>query len=183
VLSMPCVDEKVVGGIDNHKDLHFAAVVDVAGNVLGERAFATTRAGYRSLLKWMRGFGRVSKVGVEQTGSHGAGIVRHFGLAGIPVLEVTGPDKADRRARGKDDGLDAVAAAQAALAGKRLRPAKQRDGRIEALRVLRTTRQTAVKACRAALQQLRNTIVAARASLVHPADRADPGDGLTARRA
>ncbi len=35
---MPCVDEKVVGGIDTHKDLHFAAVVDVAGNVLGERA-------------------------------------------------------------------------------------------------------------------------------------------------
>jgi len=161
VLSMPCVDERVVGGIDTHKDLHFAAVVDVGGNVLGERAFATTRAGYRSLTKWMASFGRVSKVGVEQTGSYGAGIVRHLGLAGISVLEVTGPDKADRRARGKNDGLDAVAAAQAALSGKRIRPAKQRDGRIEALRVLRTTRQTAVKARRAALQQLRNTIVAA----------------------
>jgi transposase len=77
------------------------------------------------------------------------------------VLEVTAPEKADRRARGKDDRLDAVAAALAALNGKRIRPAKRGDGRIEALRVLRTTRQTAVKARHAALQQLRNTIVAA----------------------
>jgi transposase len=161
VLSMPCVDEKVIGGIDTHKDLHFAAVVDVTGEVLGERAFATTRQGYRSLIKWMAGFGRVGKVGVEQTGSYGAGVVRHLGLAGIPVLEVTGPDKGERRARGKDDALDAVAAAQAALTGKRISVAKRRDGRIEALRVLRTTRQTAIKARRAALQQLRNTIIAA----------------------
>jgi transposase len=161
VLSMPCVDEKVIGGIDTHKDLHFAAVVDVTGTVLGERAFATTRQGYRALLKWMASFGRVEKVGVEQTGSYGAGIVRHLALAGIPVLEVTGPDKADRRARGKDDAIDAVAAAQAALTGKRISVAKRRDGRIEALRVLRATRQTAVKARRAALQHLRCTIIAA----------------------
>jgi transposase len=161
VLSMPCVDESVVGGIDTHKDLHFAAVVDVTGGVLGTRAFATTRAGYRSLLAWMRSFGRVSRVGVEQTGSYGAGVVRHLARAGIPVLEVTGPDKADRRGRGKDDPIDAVAAALAAIHGKRVSVAKTRDGRIEALRVLRTTRQTAVKARRAALQQLHNTIIAA----------------------
>ena len=161
MISMPCVDEKVIGGIDTHKDLHFAAVVDVTGTVLGERAFATTRQGYRALLKWMASFGRVEKVGVEQTGSYGAGIVRHLALAGIPVLEVTGPDKADRRARGKDDTIDAVAAAQAALDGKRISVAKRRDGRIEALRVLRATRQTAVKARRAALQHLRCTIIAA----------------------
>jgi transposase len=96
---MPCVDEKVIGGVATHKDLHFAAVVDVTGRVLGTRAFATTRAGYRSLVRWMASFGRVEKVGAEQTGSYGAGIVRQLALAGIPVLEVTGPDKADRRAR------------------------------------------------------------------------------------
>jgi transposase len=77
------------------------------------------------------------------------------------VLEVTGADKAERRSRGKDDTLDAINAARAALDGKRTSVAKQRDGEIEALRVLRVTRQTAVKARRAALQQLRNTIVAA----------------------
>jgi transposase len=150
MLSLPCVEEKVIGGIDTHKDLHFAAVVDVAGAVLGTRAFATTRAGSRALLTWMRSFGRVEKVGVEQTGFYGAGVVRHLALAGIPVLEVTGPDTSDRRTRGKDDAIDAVAAARAALTGKRVSVAKHRDGRIKALRVLRTTRQTAVKARRAA---------------------------------
>jgi transposase len=119
--------------------------------VLGQRAFATIRQGYRALLKWMAGFGRVEKVGVEQSGSCGAGVVRHMALDGIAVLEITGPDKADRRARGKDDMIDAVAAAQAALTGKRISVAQRRDGRIEALRVLRATRQTAVKARRVAL--------------------------------
>ena len=39
--------------------------------------------------------------------------------------------------------------------------AKDRSGTVEALRVLRTTRKTAIKCRRAALQQLHNTIVAA----------------------
>lgn len=99
--SIPCLDEKVVGGIDTHKDLHFAAVVHVTGELLGERAFATTRQGHRALVKWMASFGRVEKVGVEQTGSYGAGVVRALALEGIPVLEVTGPDPADRRAEEK----------------------------------------------------------------------------------
>jgi hypothetical protein len=94
-------------------------------------------------------------------GSYGAGVVRHLARAAIPVLCVTEPSKADRRARGKDDPLDAVSAAQAALSGRRVRLAKDRRGQIESLRRLRTTRQSAVKARRAALGQLRNTIVAA----------------------
>ncbi len=158
--SMP-PERPVVGGIDTHKDLHTAAVVDRSGEPLGTRSFATTRQGYRQLVRWMREYGSVDRVGVEQTGSYGAGVTRQLSLAGIPVLEVTGPDSSARRGRGKDDTLDAIAAARAALDGQRVSVAKTRDGRIEALRVLRTTRQTAVKARRAALQQLGNTIVAA----------------------
>lgn len=152
---------QVVGGVDTHQDLHHAAVVDGQGEILGTRSFATTRAGYRTLLTWLRGHGAVIRVGVEQTGSYGAGLTRHLALAGIPVLEVTGPDPAFRRAKGKDDTLDAIAAAKAALSGQRVSVAKDRSGQVEALRVLRTTRRTAVKCRRATLQQLRNTIVAA----------------------
>lgn len=172
--SMPCIVQPVVGGIDTHKDLHTVAVVDRGGSVLGTRAFPTTRAGYRAPLRWMQSFGQVERVGVEQTGSYGAGVVRHLALAGIPVLEVTGPDPADRRGRGKDDTLDAANAALAALEGKRTSIAKERDGEIEALRVLRTTRTTAVKARRAALQQLRNTIVAAPGRSQRPDPQPDP---------
>ena len=43
----------VVGGVDTHKDLHVAAVVDEQDRVLGTRCFATTRQGYRQMLAWM----------------------------------------------------------------------------------------------------------------------------------
>jgi transposase len=151
----------VVGGVDTHKDLHTAAVITMDGVVLGTEAFSTTRAGYRAILHWMRSHGEVLRVGVEQTGSFGAGLSRHLALAGVPVLEVTGPEPAGRRSKGKDDELDAVAAAGAALTGQRVQVAKDRSGAVEALRVLRTTRSSAVKCRRAALQQLRNTVLAA----------------------
>lgn len=151
----------VIGGIDTHQDLHTAAVINTDGSVLASEAFSTTRAGYRAMLRWFRSHGELLRVGVEATGTYGAGITRHLALAGIPVLEVTGPDKSFRRAKGKDDALDAVAAARAALTGQRVQVAKDRNGAVEALRVLRTTRKTAVKCRRAALQQLHNTIVAA----------------------
>ena len=154
-------DREIIGGVDTHQDLHTAAVVTLEGKVLGTESFSTTRTGYRTMLAWFRSRGELLRVGVESTGSYGAGITRHLELAGVPVLEVTGPDPAVRRARGKDDALDAVAAAEAARTGCRVQVAKDRSGAMEALRVLRTTRKTAVKSRRAALQQLHNTIVAA----------------------
>jgi transposase len=151
----------VVGGIDTHKDLHVAAVLDTAGVVLGTQSFSTTRAGYRALVRWMRSYGDVRQVGIEGTGSYGAGVTRHLHDAGIEVLEVDRPDRSDRRLRGKSDTLDAENAARAVLAGRRTTTPKTKDGQVEALRVLRLTRSTAVKSRRAALQLLRNHIVSA----------------------
>ena len=131
----------VIGGVDTHQDLHTAAVVSIDGEVLATKAFSATRAGYRAMLRWFADHGNLLRVGVEATGSYGAGITRHLALAGVPVLEVTGPDPALRHARGKDDTLDAVAAAKAALTGQRVAFAKDRSGAVEALRVLRATRK------------------------------------------
>ena len=152
---------QIIGGVDTHQDLHTAAVVSHDGTVLGTESFSTTRAGYRATLRWFRSHGELLRVGVESTGTYGAGITRHLALSGIPVLEVTGPDPASRRAKGKDDALDAISAAEAARTRRRVQVAKDRSGSVEALRVLRTTRKTAIKCRRAALQQLHNTIVAA----------------------
>ena len=77
------------------------------------------------------------------------------------MLEVTGPDPQIRWAKGKDDTLDAIAAAMAALTGQRVVFAKDRSGTVESLRVLRATRKTAIKSRRFSLQHLRATIVAA----------------------
>ena len=151
----------VIGGVDTHKDLHVAAVVDHRDRVLGTRSFPSTRQGYRQMLAWMRSLGELQRVGVESTGSYGAGLLRFMQQAGVTVLEVTAPDKQDRRKRGKNDDLDAQNAAHAAFAGKRTVTPRSRDGMIEALRVLVTCRKTAVTARRIALQMIHNTIVAA----------------------
>ena len=55
----------VIGGVDTHKDLHVAAVVNEQDRVLGTRSFATTRQGYRQMLAWMRSFGELQRIGVE----------------------------------------------------------------------------------------------------------------------
>ena len=149
----PAVGEEITGGVDTHQDPRPAAVVTLGGEVPGTESFSTTRASHRAMLAWFRAQGEPLRVGVESTGGHGAGITRLLTLSGVPVLEVTGPDPATRRARGKDDALDAVAAAEAARTGCRVQVAKDRGGAMEALRVPRTTRKTAVKSRRAAPRQ------------------------------
>jgi transposase len=149
----------VIGGVDTHKDLHVAAVIDTSENVLATRSFSTTRAGYRALIRWMRSFGDIARVGVEGTGSYGAGLARHLADAGTEVLEVDRPDRSERRRKGKDDDLDAISAARAALHGRRTSVPKSKDGAVESLRVLRVTRGTAIRARRNALQLLRMSIV------------------------
>ncbi len=62
------MSRSVVGGMDTHKDLHVAAVVDEHDCVLASQCFATTRQGYRQMLAWMRSFGQLRCVGVEATG-------------------------------------------------------------------------------------------------------------------
>ena len=83
----------VVGGVDTHKDLHVAAVVDQNNRVLGSEFFAATRQGYRQMLAWMASFGTIERIGVECTGSYGAGLLRYLQSSEIEVLEVTAPDK------------------------------------------------------------------------------------------
>jgi transposase len=152
---------RIVGGVDTHKDLHVAAVVDEQDQVIGTRSFATTRQGYRQMLAWMLSFGELQRIGVESTGSYGAGLLRFMQQANVAVLEVTTPDKQDRRRRGKNDDLDAQNAAHAAFAGQRTVTPRSRDGMIESLRILMACRKTAVSARRVALQMIHNTIICA----------------------
>ena len=151
----------IVGGVDTHKDLHVAAVVDDLDCVLDTQSFATTRQGYRMMLAWMRSFGELRRVGIESTGSYGAGLLRYMQSADVEVLEVTTPDRHDRRKRGKSDDLDAANAAHAAFAGQRTVTPKSRNGMVESLRVLKACRKSAVNARRIALQMIQNTIIAA----------------------
>ena len=151
----------VTGGVDTHGKTHHAAVVDQVGRVLGDREFPATAAGYRALLAWLRSFGRVVKVGVEGTGSYGAGLARYLGAAGVSLVEVDRPDRKTRRVKGKSDPIDAIAAARAALSGQASGIPKTRTGPVEAIRALRVARRGAVKARTAALNQLHGLITSA----------------------
>jgi transposase len=133
----------ITGGVDTHAEVHVAAALDPVGGLLGVQEFPATPAGYAQLLGWLGGFGRVCLVGIEGTGSYGAGLARHITAAGVRVVEVDRADRQDRRRQGKSDPLDAVSAARAAQSGRAAGAPKGRDGAVEAIRALMVAKRTA----------------------------------------
>lgn len=188
----------VIGGVDTHKDVHVAAVVDDTGRILDTRAFAASRRGYGQLLAWLRRFGTLARVGVEGTGSYGAGLARSLTQAGVTVIEVDRPDRRMRHRRGKSDTVDAEAAARAALNGEASVTPKSRYGLVESIRVLRIafcsardTRTrvsnqirdivlTAPERLRSELEPLRSTERARRCARFRPGDVSDPTEATKA---
>jgi hypothetical protein len=145
----------VVIGVDTHKLTHHAAVLDAAtGKMLADEEFAATSTGYRRLLSWAKSFGELIKAGVEGTGSYGAGLQRHLQAHQVVVIEVSRPNRQDRRLRGKSDPIDAINAARAVLSEMATATPKSRDGYVESVREIRATRRSAVKARKAALHQI-----------------------------
>jgi transposase len=116
--------------------VHVAAALDPIGGLLGVREFPATAAGYGRLLSWLGGFGTVCLVGIEGTGSYGAGLARHITTAGVRVVEAGRSGRQDRRRQGKSGPLDAVSAARAAQSGRARGASRDRDGAVEAIRAL-----------------------------------------------
>lgn len=143
---MADIPAEITGGVDTHKHAHVAVAVDSAGSLLGAASFAADRSGYQRLLEWLESWGTVASVGVEGTGSYGAGLARHLAAAGVTAVEVNRPNRQMRRSRGKTDAVDAEAAALAALAGRADAVLKAADGPVEAIRMLQAARRSAVKA-------------------------------------
>lgn len=152
---------EVIAGVDTHADTHHAAVIDTNGKHLGDMQFPTTHAGYAALLGFIASFGTVVRVGIEGTGSYGAGLSRHLRDAGFEVVEVIRPNRQVRRMRGKSDPIDAYAAAATALAESQHPVPKSADGPVEAIRYLLVTRRSAVKARTAAQIQIKTLLVTA----------------------
>ena len=127
----------VTGGVDTHKDVHVAAVVDHLGAELDCASFPNIDAGHVELARWLCSHGQVQRVGVEGTSSYGAGLSRRLRDGGLEVVEVNRPSRPVRRSVGKSDTVDAVEAARAALSGRHAGEPKTGDGLIESIRVLR----------------------------------------------
>jgi transposase len=145
-------------GVDTHAETHIVAALDPAGRLLATHTIPTTPAGYAALLAWASTLGSVDRVGVEGTGSYGAGLARWLRAHGQVVVEV---DRPDRAAQGKADDLDAHAAARAVQAGAATTTPKTADGQVEMIRSLRLARRSAVKARTQAANQLNALLVTA----------------------
>ena len=65
---------------------------------------------------------------------------------GVDVREVMRPNRQHRRRHGKSDEADAIGAARAVLAGDALGTPKSQTGQVEAIRLLRVARRSAMKA-------------------------------------
>jgi transposase len=160
-MTLTIVDEPraVTGGVDTHADAHVAAALDGIGGLLGVQEFPSSPAGYARLLAWLGSFGPVCLVGVEGTGSYGAGLARYLDAAGIRVVEVDRADRQGRRRAGKSDPLDAVSAARAAQSGRASGAPRGRDGQVEAIRALMVAKRTARSQRTQTINQARALIV------------------------
>ena len=118
---------EVIAGVDTHADTHHAAVIDVTGKKLADAQFPTTQAGYAALVAFIITFGTVVRVGVEGTGSYGAGLSRHLRKESLEVVEVIRPNRQVRRMRGKSDPIDAYSAAATAEASAASRASQTRN--------------------------------------------------------
>lgn len=120
-------------GIDTHKFVHVATLLDGLGRVLDTLTFAATDQGATELLAWFDDRGAPVSAGIEGTGSYGYQLTRRVQAAGITVQEVNRPDRANRRRKGKSDSVDAEAAARAVLSGQATSIPKDREGAVESL--------------------------------------------------
>jgi transposase len=151
-----------VVGVDTHRDEHVLAVVEApSGALVARRAVATDARGYAQALAFARRHAPSARHwALEGAGHYGAGLARYLSTRGETVLEVGRAPRPQRRLRGKDDELDALQAARAALSGEPL-PSPRAGERREALRLLLVARRGAVDVRREALVQLRSVLVTA----------------------
>jgi len=164
--SMQLRPDDVVVGVDTHKDQHVAVLLDGLGGRLAELYLPATAGGFAQLLAFSLEHvgpqGRLQAFGVEGTGSYGIGLARFLRRQGHTVQEVHRPPRnSERRLAGKSDTIDAEHAARQVLAGRSTAIPKTADGAIESLRLLKTARDTAVKARSSSMIALKATLVTA----------------------
>jgi len=158
---MPQTLGGVTVGVDTHGKIHVGAVADPLGRILGTIEVTTDEQGFRQLENYAKGFGTIERFGVEGTGAYGATLYRWLTNRGHEVLEVDRPDRKMRRLQGKSDPIDACAAAQAVLSGRASGVPKARDGAVEAIRVLRMARGSAVRGRTQAMNQMHALVTSA----------------------
>jgi transposase len=150
-----------VVGVDTHKDTHTAAVVRaVTGGEEASETVPANRDGYESLVELADSYTDATQRAwaIEGTGSYGAGLAEFLSARGEWVIEVDRPTRPAQRDGAKSDSLDAARAACEVLNREKWATPRARGER-EAMRVLVTTREGAVRDRTRATNQLKAMIV------------------------
>lgn len=155
----------VVIGVDTHKEFHVAVALAPNGGRLGECSIPANRQGYGVLQDWALELGSRPVFAVEGTGSFGAGLCRELLAVGYSVVEINRPDRSTRRRLGKDDAIDAEAAARSFLAGTATIAPKGGTHLVEMIRLLKGNKDSASKSRTRAINQIKAILVTAPAVL------------------
>jgi transposase len=146
-------------GVDTHKATHTAAVVNPTGVAIAHQTVPADAAGYLRVYRFAVEQAPGRRVwAVEGTGSYGAGLTAYLLEQGEWVTEIDRPARPARRNGAKTDDLDAVRAAREALGREHLAQPRRRGDR-EAIRVLVTTRESAMQARTCAINHLKALVV------------------------
>lgn len=153
-------------GVDTHKDTHALCVIDGVGRVVRTGTYAADSAGYDEIAAAIGDPDDCIVVGIEGTGSYGAGLSRRLVELGFNVVEVVRP-KRDKRMVGtdKNDPADAERAAREALSGKCKARPKGGDGWVEAIRYRMAAREAAVRASTSAANTVHALMITAPAPI------------------
>ena len=167
---------QVVIGVDTHQEKHVAVAIDGQGVRIGGQHTLATTCGYAKLEQWSRGLGEIRTFGIEGTGFYGAGIARFLTTRGHAVIEVNRPDKSTRHRSGKSDPTDAEMAAKAVLSGVANGTPKSGDGEVEMIRMLKSAKDSAVKARTQAVNQMKVLVVTAPVQLRETLEGLSPAE-------
>ena len=175
---------QVIIGVDTHRDQHVAVAIDGRGVRLDEKHVPVAVCGYEELERWSSSLGEISVFGIEGTGSYGAGVARFMAGRGHTVIEVNRPDRSVRYRKGKSDPTNAEMAARSVLAGVADATPKSGEGEVEMIRMLKSARDSAVKARTQAANQMKALVVTAPTELrehstVSPPSHSPSGAGTS----
>jgi len=159
-------------GVDTHKHEHVAKALDGLGQIVGGLQIMADLDGYVELLRWLRALDDDVVVGIEGTGSYGAGLCELLLAEGIRVVEVERPRREDRR-RGKSDQIDALLAARKVLAKDGLSTPRAGHTR-QALQALLIAQRSCISERTRLLNQLQALHTTAPLAL---RERVGPGNG------
>ena len=152
----------VFAGVDTHRDARTLCLLDRMGRRIGTFKFDADAKGYDALAGKIGDPATCAGVGIEGTGSYGAGLTRRLVELGYCVYEVMVPGRARRKpGRPKSDPADAEAAARQVIARTDLSKPKDQSGRTEDLRQLMIARDRLVQATSAMINAAKPPTVTA----------------------